>query len=48
MCVFMISFLPLDTFLRLVIWTIIGLAIYFLYSSRHAKPSPYTINRLTK
>src|SRR5580658_5401786 len=48
MCVFMISFLPLDTFLRLVIWTIIGLVIYFLYSSRHAKPSPYTITRLTK
>src|SRR6201996_8580338 len=48
MCVFMISFLPLDTFLRLVIWTVIGLVIYFLYSSRHAKPSPYSITRLTK
>jgi len=43
MCLFMISFLPFDTFLRLVGWTVIGLVIYFLYSSKRAKPSPYTI-----
>ncbi|HXS05750.1 MAG TPA: amino acid permease [Rhizomicrobium sp.] len=43
MCLFMISFLPFDTFLRLVGWTVIGLAIYFLYSSKRAKPSPYAI-----
>ena len=43
MCLFMISFLPFDTFLRLVGWTIIGLAIYFLYSSKRARPSPYAI-----
>ena len=43
MCLFMISFLPFDTFLRLVAWTVIGLAIYFLYSSKRAKPSPYAV-----
>ena len=43
MCLFMISFLPFDTFLRLVAWTAIGLVIYFLYSSKHAKPSPYSV-----
>src|SRR5215469_803649 len=43
MCVFMISFLPFDTFLRLVIWTIIGLVIYFAYSSKRARPSPYAV-----
>src|ERR1700742_605166 len=48
MCVFMISFLPLDTFLRLVIWTIIGLVIYFLYSSKHAKPSKYAVKNLAQ
>ncbi len=26
--------------LRLAVWTAIGLVIYFLYSSKHAKPSP--------
>jgi APA family basic amino acid/polyamine antiporter len=48
MCLFMMGFLPFDTWLRLMIWTVIGILIYFLYSSRHAKPSPYTINRLTQ
>jgi APA family basic amino acid/polyamine antiporter len=43
MCLFMISFLPFDTFLRLVGWTVIGLIIYFLYSSKHAKPSPFAV-----
>jgi len=36
-------FLPLDTWLRLVAWTAIGLAIYRLYSVRHAKASRYAI-----
>jgi len=43
MCVFMMVFLPGDTWLRLVIWTIIGLAIFYFYSSHHAKPSRWTI-----
>jgi basic amino acid/polyamine antiporter, APA family len=43
MCLFMMAFLPLDTWLRLLVWTIIGLGIYFLYSVRHARPSRWTI-----
>ncbi len=37
MCGAMMSWLPLDTWLRLVGWTIIGLVIFFLYGMRHAK-----------
>jgi APA family basic amino acid/polyamine antiporter len=43
MCLFMMVFLPLDTWLRLAAWTVIGLAIYRLYSVRHAKPPRYVI-----
>jgi APA family basic amino acid/polyamine antiporter len=43
MCLFMMVFLPFDTWLRLVVWTIIGLAIYAFYSVRHARPSRWTI-----
>lgn len=43
MCLFMMAFLPLDTWLRLVVWTLIGLAIYGLYSTKHARPSRWHI-----
>ncbi|HVW73934.1 MAG TPA: amino acid permease [Rhizomicrobium sp.] len=43
MCLFMMVFLPLDTWLRLAAWTLIGLAIYRLYSVRHARPPRYGI-----
>ena len=46
MCVFMMAFLPGDTWLRLVAWTVIGLAIYFLYSAKHAHPPRYSIKTL--
>jgi len=38
MCLFMMVFLPLDTWLRLAAWTAIGLVIYGLYSVKHSKP----------
>jgi APA family basic amino acid/polyamine antiporter len=38
MCGFMMFFLPMDTWLRLAVWTAIGVAIYYGYSVRHAKP----------
>jgi APA family basic amino acid/polyamine antiporter len=43
MCLFMMAFLPLDTWIRLGVWTVIGLAIYAVYSVRHAKPPRYVI-----
>ncbi|HEY5347128.1 MAG TPA: amino acid permease [Rhizomicrobium sp.] len=46
MCLFMMVFLPLDTWLRLAAWTVIGLIIYFLYSVKHAKPPRYSIQDL--
>jgi APA family basic amino acid/polyamine antiporter len=36
-CGFMMSFLPADTWLRLIIWMAIGLVIYFLYGRHHSK-----------
>lgn len=36
-CLFMMVFLPLDTWLRLLIWLAIGMVIYFGYSSKHSK-----------
>jgi basic amino acid/polyamine antiporter, APA family len=43
MCLFMMAFLPLDTWVRLGIWTVIGLAIYGAYSVRHAKPPRFVL-----
>jgi len=43
MCLFMMVFLPLDTWLRLAGWTLIGLVIYRLYSIKHARPPRYGI-----
>jgi len=48
MCLFMMGFLPLDTWLRLAVWTAIGLVIYYLYSSKHAKPSRYQVKNLAQ
>ncbi len=38
-CIGMMLFLPADTWIRLVIWMIIGLDIYSLYGVRHSKES---------
>jgi APA family basic amino acid/polyamine antiporter len=43
MCLFMMVFLPLDTWLRLAGWTVIGLLIYGAYSIRHAKPPRFKL-----
>jgi APA family basic amino acid/polyamine antiporter len=43
MCLFMMAFLPLDTWLRLVVWTIIGLLIFGLYGSKHGKEAKWAI-----
>lgn len=36
-CFGMMVFLPLDTWLRLLAWMLIGVLIYFLYGNKHAK-----------
>ena len=38
-CGFMMAFLPSTTWLRLIIWMAIGLAIYFFYGRHHSKLS---------
>lgn len=43
MCIFMMAFLPLTTWIRLGVWTIVGLAIYAAYSRHHAKPPRWVI-----
>ncbi len=47
MCLFMMAFLPMDTWLRLAVWTAIGLVVYFLYSAKHAHPPRYLIGTLS-
>lgn len=36
-CLFMMVFLPLDTWLRLIIWMLIGIDVYMAYGTRHSK-----------
>ncbi|MDE2134563.1 MAG: amino acid permease [Alphaproteobacteria bacterium] len=37
MCGAMMAWLPIDTWLRLILWTVIGLVIFFVYGIWHAK-----------
>jgi len=43
MCGAMMAWLPLDTWLRLVLWTVIGLVIFFLYGMHHARAARWHI-----
>jgi APA family basic amino acid/polyamine antiporter len=36
-CIFLISGLPMPTWIRLVVWMVIGLVIYFTYAYRHSR-----------
>jgi APA family basic amino acid/polyamine antiporter len=36
-CFYLMSGLPVDTWARLVVWMVMGLAIYFLYGRQHSK-----------
>ncbi|MGB8602058.1 MAG: amino acid permease [Rhizomicrobium sp.] len=42
-CSAMMYWLPIDTWLRLVVWTIIGVIIYFAYSRRHVKAPRWSL-----
>ncbi len=36
-CLFMMAFLPADTWIRLIVWMVLGLVIYFAYSKSHSR-----------
>jgi APA family basic amino acid/polyamine antiporter len=36
-CVFMMVFLPLDTWIRLIVWMALGFVIYFVYSAKRSR-----------
>lgn len=36
-CLFMMAFLPADTWIRLIVWMVIGIIIYFGYSRHHSR-----------
>src|SRR5690606_41671777 len=38
-CFFMMAFLPLDTWVRLIVWMLIGLDVYYFYGMRHSRKS---------
>lgn len=38
-CILQMAALPLDTWLRLIIWMLLGIGIYFFYSRHHSKYS---------
>jgi basic amino acid/polyamine antiporter, APA family len=42
-CLLMMVFLPLDTWIRLLLWTLVGLALYALYGVKHAKAPRWSI-----
>jgi APA family basic amino acid/polyamine antiporter len=41
----MMVFLPLDTWIRLIVWLIIGLALYFLYGRSHSRVGNPQLNK---
>ena len=42
-CGLMMLALSNATWLRLIVWTILGLTIYFAYGQRHAAPSKWKV-----
>jgi APA family basic amino acid/polyamine antiporter len=44
-CLFMMVFLPMDTWIRLLVWMLIGLDIYLVYGAKHSHLGNGTDNR---
>ncbi|GGI22365.1 amino acid permease [Pedobacter mendelii] len=47
-CLIMMAFLPWETWLRLGVWLVIGLAIYFWYGKKHSKLNEVNQNQKTE
>jgi APA family basic amino acid/polyamine antiporter len=45
-CLFMMVFLPFDTWIRLIVWMLVGHDIYVFYGSKHSKLGAKNGNRL--
>ncbi len=41
-CLFMMVFLPLDTWIRLILWMVLGFDLYLVYGIKHSKLSDHT------
>lgn len=44
-CLFMMVFLPMDTWIRLLVWMLIGLDIYLVYGAKHSHLGDGTLTR---
>jgi APA family basic amino acid/polyamine antiporter len=44
-CLFMMVFLPTDTWIRLIVWMLIGLDVYLFYGVKYSILGPGTFNR---
>ncbi len=44
-CLFMMVFLPMDTWIRLLVWMLIGMDIYLVYGAKHSLLGNGTTNR---
>ncbi len=44
-CLFMMVFLPMDTWIRLLVWMLIGMDIYLAYGAKHSKLGNGTTTR---
>ena len=44
-CLFMMVFLPMDTWIRLLVWMLIGMDIYLVYGAKHSNLGNGTDNR---
>jgi APA family basic amino acid/polyamine antiporter len=44
-CLFMMVFLPMDTWIRLLVWMLLGMDIYLVYGAKHSHLGNGTDNR---
>ena len=44
-CFGMMAGLPLDTWIRFVVWGLLGLVVYFFYARKHARTPSYALKR---